>query len=206
MSIPADKVAAWKIQYKRVFSVQAGKGQYAFRALTIHEWEEIVKHAEWSSADAEDHIIDLALLWPEDFDLDSVPPGIVTTVAEEITEVSGFNNVHSVIHALNQAREDLDYLGMAKAFIIAAMPAYTYDDLGEKTVPDLMELVAASEQILRLQALAMGAEVREPVRLVIRTPEEIEEEMNQKLDEGTAKKNDAIAQKLHQAMMQEGMG
>lgn len=204
MTIPADKVAAWKVQYGEVFSVQAGGAQYVFRALTIKEWDVVIKHKEWSSADAEDYIIELALLWPENFDLDSVRPGIVTTVAEEITEVSGFNSVYSLIHAMNQAREDLDYMGMAEAFVIAAMPAYTPDDLGAKTMHQVMRLVAQSEQILKLQAMAMGAEVRTPVHLVIKTPEEIEAEMNEKLDEGNATKKDAIAQKLHQAM--EGMG
>lgn len=206
MSIPADKVAAWKIQYGQIFSVQTGGQQYVFRAITQDEWDGVISHKEWSSADAEDYIIGLALLWPEEFNLDSVRPGVVTTVAEEITEVSGFNSVHAVIYALNEARENVQgYLGMAKAFIITAMPAYTWEELNYKTTHQLMELVAGAENILHLRALAMGAEVREPVRLVIKTPEEIEAEMQQRLDEGNATKADPTADKLRMAMAREGL-
>ena len=206
MPIPADKIAAWKIQYDQVFSVQADGTQFVFRAITPEEWEPVTKHKEWSSADAEDYVIGLALLWPEDFDLDSVRPGVITTVAEEITEVSGFNSVHAIIHALNQARQNIDYLVKARACIIAAMPSYTRDELKKKTIHQLMELVAESEEILALKAMAMGAEVREPVRLVIKSPEEIEAEMSERLDEGIATKADPIAEKLRRAAMMEGMG
>lgn len=204
--IPSDKVAEWKVQHGRVFSVVAGGEDYAFRAVSEAEYDVVLKHKHWTSADAEDHLVRLALLWPEDFDIDSVRPGIVTTIAEEITEVSGFDSVYAIKAALDDARHDASgYLHMAKAFILSAMPAYKFEDLYDKTVQELMELVAVSEQILNLQALAMGAEVREPVRLIIKTPEEIEEEMNERLDDGIAKKSDPIAQKLMQKAMMEGM-
>lgn len=206
--IPKDLIAAWKSKHGRVFVVNNRNVDYVFRALTLEEGSEFERlSAASSTPDLEEWLVKTALLYPEDFDVAGLPPsltGFVTTLSEQIREKSGRGSVYPVLDALNQAREECQtFIGVMKSFIIATQPSYTLEDLNKMTVYDLVERTALAEEIIYVQQTTQGLDIKERTRLTIKTPEEIESEMFERLDDGIATKGDPVAQKL-MAMQQGG--
>lgn len=205
MTIPKDRVAEWKAKYGRVFSVEYRKKDYVFRSLTFAEIDHLDNIASsWSSAQAEDHIVQIALLWPEDFDVDKLPAsmtGLVTTLAEEINERSGQGTVYPIIQALNEAREERQsFRGIMETFVITTQPKYTVEDLAQMTIYELLDRVALAEEIIYLTQTTQGIPVEHRTRLIIKSPEEIEAENSERIsDGGNATRADPIAQRLMQA-------
>lgn len=196
-----EQIDAWKAQYGPIYQVE----EFIFRGVTLGESSRIFK-SKMSSAEKEEELVRTAVLWPADFDLDYMPAGIVSSIADEIRSASGAGDPKVAKALLDGFRErnetSIDHI--MKALIIAAMPAYTDEQLDEYTFPKLLEKVALAESILRIHKdTALGSDMS----LDLVDPEEEaekEERMathhNALRKPGQAAYGDPIAEKLKQAL------
>lgn len=203
-----QQVSDWKRQYGEVFSASIRGCDYVFRALTLDEYGSFMDQSD-SAAETEERIAVTAVLSPPLDDLDSISAGIVTTLAEEILNVSGHGDPKRAKGVLDQKRYNASEANTyMKAFVIAAMPAYTIEDLGKFTYSQLAEKVAFAEKVIEIrQAMFPVASQNSPVRFELIDPEEEEQQSQQAVQKHAAQKpggqaglRDPIAQKLHQAM------
>lgn len=199
-----QRIEEWKLKYDEVFQVQAGDTIFVFRALTFKEFDDMAVAVEHKSvADLEDLIVQRAVLWPENIDWDYKSPGLITSLAEEINSVSCFgSDVSRSKEVLNEWRMKVSGTrGEMMTFVLFALQQYKVEDLEDLTFYQLAKLVAYAEKAIYLRQISEGVEIREPIRLVLYSPEEIEMMNQQKIsDGGTATRGDPIAQRLMEAM------
>lgn len=206
MAVDEEVIRGWKRKYGQVFSVSARGVDYYFRPLTFREFDDVRLDPE-SSAEAEESIVAYALLDPEKLD-DRVPAGVITSIAMQVMEVSGFGNPAVMNRVLEAQRERTngDVRCMMKAMIISAMPAHDDDRLDDLTFEALAKKTAMAELIMQVQQRAIGVESND-LKVHIIDPEEEEQRQQEEMQKhaaqkkpGTAGFNDPIAQKLYEAL------
>jgi hypothetical protein len=205
MPVDEEVIRGWKREYGKVFSVEARGIEYVFRPLTFREFDDVRLDPE-SSADAEENIVAHALLHPEKLD-DQVPAGVVTAIAMQVVEISGFGNPKMMNAILEEKRGNAggDVRTMMKAFVIATMPSYTDEQLDDMTFEALAKKVALAELVMKVQQGAVGVEhelkvhILDPEEEALKAQEEQQKHAVSKKP-GTAGFNDPIAQKLYEAL------
>lgn len=205
MAVDEQVLRGWKQQYGQIYSVDVRGEEYVFRPLTFREFDHVRDDMD-SSADAEEQIVAAALLQPEALD-DRVPAGVVTAIAMQVMEISGFGNPKRMKAVLEDKRQraDGDVRTLMKAFVVATMPAYTDDELDDLTFDELATKVAFAEQVLKVHQESVGVEADLKVHII--DPEEEAEEVAREAQKhvaqkkpGTAGWNDPIAMKLFDAL------
>jgi hypothetical protein len=194
-----------KLLYGSVFETTLKKDTIVFRELTFSEFDQITEHQNSgeSSAEIEELIIKLGVIYPEDIDLDHYPAGLVSSLAEEILHESGFASPGKAKRILDEKRlEASEVRSLMKAFVLATITSYTPEDLDNLTYTKLAQKVALSEKIMEIKQAILGIESTN-VSLQLIDPEEVMEQQedmakryNQSRKEGEAKYNDPVAQKL----------
>lgn len=206
MADQAD-IRKWKDEYGRVFSVHLNGIDYIFHALTHAEYERFEKKLQDEGVpEAEDCVLSLGLLDPLDVEFDKQPAGVVSTLAEEIIDVSGFNNPKTAKDILEEKREEVEEVwGLMKSFVIATMPAYREEELDDLTFADMAYKVALAEAIIRVNQAVFGIE--NSVTLDLIDPQEEQSQMqeqamkhNVQKKPGQASHQDPIAQKLRNSL------
>lgn len=207
------EIAKLKQEHGAIFSVDIGSTEYVFRALTIGEFKYITD-LDMASVDAEDYILEKTLLYPQDANFDKTPAGVVSSLAEEVLDSSGFLSLDTIEEEIAEARlEVTSILEMMKAFIVAAMPSTSYSDFANMTFNQIVKLLAFSERVLELKTgIARGStmtfqfaeEEAEPVKPSF-TEEDIQKANRALRNDsstglGTAVSGDPIAAKLKQAL------
>jgi hypothetical protein len=194
-----------KSLYGSVFETYLKKDLVLFRELTFAEFDQITEHQNSgeSSAEIEELIIKLGVIYPENINVDAYPAGIVSALAEEILEESGFASPKKAKRILDEKRiEASEVRSLMKAFVLATISAYTPEDLDNLTYPKLAEKVALSEKIMEIKQAILAIESTN-VSIQLIDPQEELEKQNQKVEnfnksrkDGEAKYDDPIAQKL----------
>ncbi len=194
-----------KSLYGSVFQTYLKKQLVIFRELTFAEFDKITEHQNSgeSSAEIEDLIIKIGVVYPEDINVDAYPAGLVSSLAEEILEESGFASPRKAKRILDEKRlEASEVRSLMKAFVLATITSYTPEDLDNLTYTKLAQKVALSEKIMDIKQAILGIESTN-VNLQLVDPEEVMEKeqdkanrYNQSRKEGEAKYNDPVAQKL----------
>lgn len=201
MPFPADDlIQTWKEQYGPIYQVD----EFIFRAVTLRESGSIFL-SKLSPIEKEEQLVKSAVLWPEDFDVDFAPAGVVSAIAEEVRNASGLGSPKAAKDLLDQLRENTSgsIFSLMKAIVIAAMPTYSEEQLEGLTFPKLLEKVVMAEEVLRVhQATMTGGEVL--LDLIDPEEEALKEEQlathkNALRKPGQAVHGDPIAQKLKQA-------
>ena len=201
--IPEYKIAELKDRYRAIYSIHNNGIDYVFRALSFKEFDS-ASNLEASSADQEEKVIDFCLLWPENVDLDTIPAGFVTSLADEILSVSGFTDISYSKQLLEQKRAEAmeDIRSTMKTFIVTAMPAIHPNEVDDMTFEEAVENVALAEQILKMHQNVNGME-DQGIQLSIIDPAE-EAAKAQRFDQtrkpGTATHDDPVAAQLHDAL------
>lgn len=195
-----------KNKYGSIFETSIKKEIILFRELTFSEFDEISefqKNGDSSNADIEDLIIKYAVIYPQDFDSDKYPAGLVSSLAEEVLEESGFSSARKAKHIVQKKREEANEVrSLMKAFVLATMPTYKPSDLDDMTFSKLAEHVALAEKIIEIQQNAAGMESTNVSLQLIDPEEEIQKQkdfanrFNSSRKEGEAKFEDPIARKL----------
>ena len=194
-----------KLLYGSVFETSLKKDTVIFRELTFSEFDQITEHQKSgeSSAEIEELIIKLGVIYPVDIELDHYPAGMVSSLAEEILNESGFASAGKAKRILDEKRlEASEVRSLMKAFVLATITSYTPEDLDNLTYTKLAQKVALSEKIMEIKQAILGIESTN-VTLQLIDPEEVMEQQedkakryNQSRKEGEAKYNDPVAQKL----------
>lgn len=201
-----EKYSAIVSKYGPIFSAQIRGSEVYFRELTFSEFDSIIniQNMEGNSAvDSEDLIIKTAVVYPEDLNVDKLPAGIVTSLCQQILDISGFNSPKTAKQILDQKREDAAQVrSLMKAFVLTTIKGYTPEDLDDMTYSQLAEKVALSEKIIEITQALHSIEPNN-LKLQLIDPEEEEEKAKQKAAkhnmakaQGAAGYEDPIAQKL----------
>lgn len=193
-------------RYGAIFSTQVKNQEIFFRELTFSEFDSIINIQNiegGSSVDSEDMIIKTAVVYPKDLNVDRLPAGIVSSLSQEILDVSGFNNPKTAKKILEEKRYSANQVrGLMKAFVLSTIKSYTPEELDQMTYSQLADKVALSEKIIEITQAMHSIEPND-LKLQLIDPEEEEEKKKQKAAkhnmakaEGAAQYDDPIAQKL----------
>ena len=201
-----DSIFELKYKYGNLYAVVVKGVDLYFRELTFKEYERVLflQDSEGLTyADIEDLILEQAIVYPENFDLDKVPPGIVSSLAEEVINISGFASARTAKQVLINKRDEANEVkNLMKAFVLATISTYSPDDLEDMTFSQLAEKVALSEKIIEIQQGINGIESTNINLELIDPEEELEKQkqMAEKHDKakpaGAAGIDDPIAHKL----------
>jgi len=195
-----------KKRYGSIFSISVKNKDIFFRELTFEEYDKIVEYKnsqDHSSADVEDVILAAAVVHPSDFDVNSLSPGLISSLSQQVVDVSGFYSAKIAKDILEGKRQKANEVrSLMKAFVLATIHAYSPSDLDKMTFSQLAENVALSEKIIEIQQSINGVELSN-INLQLIDPEE--EILKEKASEarhnlskkpGEANYQDPIAQKL----------
>lgn len=192
-------------KYGSIFSVNIKNQEIAFRELTFNEYDKVVeyKNSDDPLVDAEDYIISSAVVYPENFDANSLSAGAASSLAQEIVDFSGFYSPSLAKQILESKRQTASEVrGLMKAFVLSTISSYRVTELDSMTFSQLAELVALSEKIIEINQNSYGIESTS-IKLLLIDPEEEQQKKktsaarhNLSRKEGEAAYEDPIAQKL----------
>lgn len=204
--INSEVLLELKLKYGPLYNVNVKGTDLLFRELTFSEFDKIAtsqEAGEFSSADSEDYILECTVVYPENFNINRIPAGAVSQIAQEVLDASGFASARTAKRILEEKRVLAgEVRTLMKAFVLATIHTYSPEDLDNMTFSQLSEKVALAEKIIEVQQSVYGIEPTQ-VKLDLIDPEEeaekekrIAAEYNAKRKEGEAVYNDPIAQKL----------
>ena len=175
-----DKIRELKEKHSEIYLTSLRKGvDVVFKALTVNEYGNALDVAlKESSADAEEFVIQTAVLFPEELDLDDYSIGEITALSDEILEQSGFSDYEVCISKIDAARDKAsEVVSFMIAMIIASEQGYTDGQLRDMTFSAVAEKAAMAEKIFEIkQQMANGAEII----LDVKNPNEAAEEAKPK--------------------------
>lgn len=204
----AEQIHEWKQEYGdgEIYSTEIKGRVFVFRTLNVGEFMSLpIGQGNGDQFELEDLILSWGVLYPKNAELDRIPAGIASTIAEEILEVSGFLNPSRAKELLDQKREESGQLiQLMKIFISAAMPSFDVNRVNQMSFSKLIETVVMAEKIFEIQ----GAILRgDKVSLDLLDPNE---ELNNEAAErhnhalnrkpGQAGFNDPVADRLYDKM------
>lgn len=199
-----------KQKYGPLYAVNVKGTDLLFRELTFAEFDKVsvIGQAQgFSSADAEDEILKTTIVYPEGFDIYRIPAGMVSSIAQEVIDASGFQSAKVAKRILESKREAAgEVRNLMKAFVLATINTYSPEDLDNMTFSQLSERVALAEKIIEIQQNINGMESTN-IKLELIDPEEemLKEQMkaanyNASRKQGEAAYEDPVARKLWGAM------
>lgn len=201
-----EKLYELKKRYGSIFSTVLKNKEIFFRELTFEEYDKIVEYKNsesYSSADVEDVIIAAAVVYPDNFNINDLPPGLISSLSQQIVDISGFYSAKIAKGILSDKREKANEVrSLMKAFVLATIHTYSPKDLDGMTFSQLAENVALSEKIIEIQQSINGVEPTNISLQLIDPEEELEKQKisearhNLSRKEGEASYSDPIAQKL----------
>jgi hypothetical protein len=204
--IEPEKLYELKKKHGSIFSVNLKNQQVIFRELTFDEYDKILEYKnseDTSSLDAEDLIINSAVVYPKNFSIDTIQPGLIASLAQEIMDFSGFYSAGLAKRILESKREKANEVrSLMKAFVLATITTYSPEDLDNMTFSQLAEFVALSEKIIEIKQNINGIESTNITLQLIDPEEELAKQKqsaarhNLSKKTGEAEYQDPIAQKL----------
>jgi hypothetical protein len=204
--IDSELIFNFKKKYGNIYSVDIKNITLIFRELTFKEYSQVLSYQDLddsSSADLEDLILSFGIIYPEDFDIYKIPPGNVSSLAQDILDLSGITSAKIAKQTLDLKRaEASEVKNIMKAFVLAAIASYSPEDLENMTFSELAEKVALAEKIIEIKQGINGIQSTDLTLQLIDPEEEEEKEKvraarhNLSKKEGEAAYEDPIAQKL----------
>lgn len=205
--LDSEIVFELKKKYGNIYSVDIKKETLVFRELRYSEHNQILEYQDLddiSSADIEDLILKYSIVYPEDFNLNKIPPGNVSTLAQNVLDLSGITSAKVAKRILQEKREQASEVkNLMKAFVLATITSYSPEQLEEMTFSQLAERVALAEKIIEIKQSMYGLPQPTDLKLELIDPdEEAEKEKvtaarhNLSIKDGEAVYEDPIAQKL----------
>jgi len=205
-----------KEKYGSVYSVGNGVDEYVFRPLTLSEYEHIYTGFK-SSVDAEDYIVDRAVVWPDEDPLKRMKPGVITSLAEDIMEKSAFTSPALAKIVFEEGRQMAqEAVNIMKAVVLACHSELGLSecDLNDFTFSQLAQKTALAEQIVAIKKsiydpnLELSLDIIDPDDVVEADKALQEKEFNKAMSKkdpdagtkfGTAPVDDPVAQRLQGA-------
>lgn len=199
-----------KLRYGPLYGISVKGIDLLFRELTYKEFDKFIAIQDadgYSSADSEDYIIEVCVVYPENFDINTISAGAVTGISDAVLEASGFFSAKMAKKILESKRQKVSEVrGLMKAFVLATINTYTPEQLDEMTFSQLAERVALAEKIIEVKQAINGMEATN-VKLELIDPEEEAEKQKEKAanynnsrKQGEAAYEDPVARKLWNGM------
>jgi hypothetical protein len=199
-----------KLRYGPLYGTSVKGIDLLFRELTYKEFDKFlaIQDAQgYSSADSEDYLIETCIIYPENFDINRIPAGAVSSISDAVLEASGFSSARMAKRILESKRDKVSEVrGLMKAFVLATINTYTPEELDEMTFSQLAERVALAEKIIEVKQAINGMESTN-VKLELIDPEEEQQKEQQKAanynnsrKQGEAAYEDPVARKLWNGM------
>lgn len=212
-----DVIVELKAEYPEIYTASEGTQDYVFRPLLMGEFLHL-SAGILSSAEAEEYAVQQAVIWPRDFDVDKMRPGVISSIAAEILEVSAFTDPKRAKAIFEQKRDAADdVINVMKALILACFPELRITEavLHKYTFAMLAEKAALAEKIIQIRKTVYDPNLEMALEII--DPEELAEEDRRLQEEefrraqnpanvdggsraGTARADDPIAAKLHAAL------
>lgn len=120
----------------------------------------LMRKSDMDLVDLEDYYVQKALISPENFSLERAKAGLVTQLVNEILAISGFSGISEIGEELEYKRDisKTDIIHEMKSYILAAMPAYTEEDLDELSMDEFLSKVVLAENIITVHQNMAGLE------------------------------------------------
>lgn len=155
--------------------LKLGGQVFRFRSLTRKELREAQGKYRGNQVAVEDEICRIALISPKDFDFDSCPAGIPTTLCQAIIQQSNFLAMPEVKGMLESSMDSMMEQGnRLDMLMLTAMPGTSLDDLEGLEPEEYLRRLAMS--IFMLVNL-MGADPDKISRLLL-SRQELENELD----------------------------
>jgi len=195
-----------KKKYGNIYAVSIKNVDVVFRELTFSEFDSIQYYQsleDFSSADIEDFVLAYSVVYPENFDINTIPPGAVSSLAQDILDLSGFVSPSLAKLIMDEKRLEINEVkNLMKAFVLATITSYSVKELDDMTFSELAEKVALSEKIIEIKQAINGIPSSN-ISLQLIDPEEENQKEKQKAANHNASKmpgaaayEDPIAKKL----------
>jgi len=204
--LDSEKLYELKKNYGSLFVTQIKGQDIVFRELTFSEFDKICEYqnsSDYTNVDIEDLIIKNVVVFPEQFNCDKYPAGLISSLADEILEESGFSSIKKAKNVLEEKRlKASEVRSLMKAFVLATIATYSPDDLDNMTYTMLAENVALAEKIIEIKQSILGIESTNVSLQLIDPEEETKKQKdfanryNQSKKPGEAVYEDPVAQKL----------
>jgi hypothetical protein len=192
VAIEQDQLLEWKRQYGVIFQGGTEDYQYCFRPLTVNEYNALAGNQGDSLAeqvDIEDTIVSTCLLHPSIDEYGSWPAGLAASLVDAIIISSGWGDENDIVKRFAGYQEGLGtYLNQFKMVVTAAEMGYSWSELDNKSVDQIIELAAAANEILQIKAAVAAGN---PPQLELTGDGEIGDE-------------DSVARRLHEVARKEG--
>lgn len=148
---------------RRIFEVWVGDDRFLVRPLKRDEYSRIMREAK-DFEDRDRLVVEAALLYPQGYDWESSPAGLLPNVAEQILILSGFLDPQVPINILQKSRESLkSFEAMAETVIRAAFPNISFEEMRSWDVYEFMDHLARAEWVLRnVYGVDPGIDIAEP--------------------------------------------
>lgn len=145
-----ERLPEWKQQYGEVFFIpDLAETGLLLRNFNLLEHDIYLLESQLDQDMADEHLINRCVLWPETFDLDSLPMPAAKAILSKLNEVSPFDNAARFFQKLEQKRRDVDTpKGQMCAYVVAAFPGMPLLNIKKLHFDELMEHVALAEKIL----------------------------------------------------------
>ncbi len=136
-------------KYSAVFFSEIDGQLFSYRPLGRKEYKDIVTNVNLDDWSKQDVIVQTALIYPQDFDLDNCPAGIPDQLCTEIIEKSCLDP-ESMLYLLHMQRQESEQLGSEMTCIIAeAFPSYSIDEIESWNNFKFMKVYAQAEWVLK---------------------------------------------------------
>lgn len=204
--IDSEVLIELKQKYGPLFAVSIKGIDLLFRELTFEEYDNIIKvqdGSNFSSADAEDKILETTIVYPNVNALNKIPAGAISSLASEVLDASGFSSARVAKRILEEKRQEAGQVRtLMKAFVLATIHSYSPKDLDKMTFSELAENVVLAEKIIELNQTMNGIQPTDIKLELIDPEEEMQKEKskaanyNASRKQGEAAYEDPVARKL----------
>lgn len=135
-----------KKKYYVIFANTIGYEYYIWRPITRQEYNIIIKSSAGNDSIRDEMICQIAVLYPQ-VDFATYKAGIPTTLAPIIIEESGFGGVRKTYEYLNSTRQYIlnNFTAQAEIVIASAFPQYTFEEIKNWSLEQLLDMVAKAE-------------------------------------------------------------
>lgn len=135
----------------KLIYVRFSNEEFVFRTLSKKEYKQITSMAS-DDYEVEEMVCDLSCVYPEDISFSNFPyAGFPSVVAKQVIEVSGFNNIKTILSEYHKQKEVNTLEENAMLLIKSFIPEYTFEEMEEWTWERLMKAAARAEKIANLK-------------------------------------------------------
>jgi hypothetical protein len=145
-----------KLEYGGLGKVDIAGTEFFYRLLTVREYQVIVESESLDQTELEETICHWCLIQPTYVDWDAYPAMTATMLAQVIVEESRFDSPEDLLDRMQRARDSFqkNIPALIIVKLCSTVPGYTPMQLRDFTLPQLLDELAAAEEIVGKQIIS----------------------------------------------------